>query len=162
MAETAQGNGTESAATTPQFEWNRVLGQLKQEVGETAYRRWLAPVSVQRIDAGEAVIGAPARFFRDWIASHYADRILALWRAQNRHVKRVSVIVAPASRMPGTAGASRSEDHMENRPERGLVAAPVAVLEIGEDRAQQSGLDQRFTFENFVVGKPNELAHAAA
>jgi len=162
MAETAQGNGTESAATTPQYEWNRVLGQLKQEVGETAYRRWLAPVNVQRIDGGEAVIGAPARFFRDWIASHYADRILALWRAQNRQVKRVSVIVAPAVQTSGTAVSRRSEDHTQNRPEPSLAAAPAAVFEIGEDRAQQSGLDPRFTFENFVVGKPNELAHAAA
>lgn len=51
---------------------------------------------------------------------------------------------------------------MQNRPEPGLVAGPAAVFEIGEDRAQQSGLDPRFTFENFVVGKPNELAHAAA
>jgi chromosomal replication initiator protein len=162
MAETAQGNGTESAVTTPQYEWNRVLGQLKQEVGETAYRRWLAPVNVQRIDGGEAVIGAPARFFRDWIASHYADRILALWRAQNRQVKRVSVIVAPAVHTPGAAVSRRSEDQMQSRPEPGLLAAPAAVFEIGEDRAQQSGLDPRFTFENFVVGKPNELAHAAA
>ena len=38
----------------------------------------------------------------------------------------------------------------------------AAAFEIGEDRAQQPALDQRFTFENFVVGKPNELAHAAA
>ncbi len=40
--------------------------------------------------------------------------------------------------------------------------APAPVLDTGEDRTQQSGLDPRFTFENFVVGKPNELAHAAA
>ena len=162
MAETTQGNGTESAATTPQYEWNRVLGQLKQEVGETAYRSWLMPISVQRIDGGEAVIAAPARFFRDWIASHYADRILALWRAQNRQVKRVSVIVAPAPRPLGSTASSRSEDQMESRSDPRPVAAPAAVLEIGEDRAQPSGLDPRFTFENFVVGKPNELAHAAA
>ena len=104
MAETAQENGTKSATmATSQSEWDRVLGQLKQEVGETAYRRWLAPVSMQRIDGGEAIIGAPARFFRDWIAAHYADRILALWRAQNRQVKRVSVIVIPRSPPPAAA-----------------------------------------------------------
>jgi hypothetical protein len=38
----------------------------------------------------------------------------------------------------------------------------AAAVEIGEERPQPSGLDPRFTFENFVVGKPNELAHAAA
>jgi chromosomal replication initiator protein len=120
------------------------------------------PISVQRVDGGEAVIAAPARFFRDWVASHYADRILALWRAQNRQVKRVSVIVAPAAALTvGSTDLSGSEDPMENRLASGPLAAPAA-LEIGEDRAQPSGLDPRFTFENFVVGKPNELAHAAA
>ncbi|MGA8381073.1 MAG: chromosomal replication initiator protein DnaA [Stellaceae bacterium] len=161
MAETVQANGTKSATMALQSEWDRVLGQLKQEVGETAYRRWLAPVSMQRIDGGEAIIGAPARFFRDWIAAHYADRILALWRSQNRQVKRVSVIVVPPP-APGPAEPCGSEDQMENRPPPGPIAAPGLALELGEDKAQSSPLDPRFSFENFVVGKPNELAHAAA
>jgi len=162
MGETVHGNGTKSAATMSQHEWDRVLGQLKQEVGETAYRSWLMPISVQGVDGGEAVIAAPARFFRDWVASHYADRILALWRAQNRQVKRVSVIVAPRLHARGSEDPSGGEDHMENRRGSGSVAAPMISTEIGEDKTQPSGLDPRFTFENFVVGKPNELAHAAA
>src|SRR5271156_4874832 len=162
MGETAHGNDTENAAAMSQHEWDRVLGQLKQEVGETAYRSWLLPISVQRVDGGEAIIAAPARFFRDWIASHYADRILALWRGQNRQGKRVSVIVTPAGHTPATVVPRHGEDQMQNGLEPGLDATPSAAFEIGEDRAQQSGLDPRFTFENFVVGKPNELAHAAA
>ncbi len=146
------------ATTTLQSEWNRVLGQLKQEVGETAYRSWLVPISVQRVDGGEAVIAAPARFFRDWVASHYADRILALWRAENRQVKRVSVVVAPAPQAPGSADCPGGEDPMGNR----LPPDPAAALDIGDDKVPPAGLDPRFTFENFVVGKPNELAHAAA
>ena len=69
------------SATTTQVEWHRVLGQLKEEIGEIAYRSWIAPINVQRLDGGEAVIAAPARVYRDWVASNYADRILALWRA---------------------------------------------------------------------------------
>jgi chromosomal replication initiator protein len=161
MAEAARVNGAEGATSSSQYEWNRVLGQLKQEVGETAYRSWLVPISVHRVDGGEAVIAAPARFFRDWVASHYSDRILALWRAENRQVKRVSVIVA-TPRTAGSSAASTGEDPMENHPLPGPVAEPAAALDIGDDRAQPSGLDPRFTFENFVVGKPNELAHAAA
>src|SRR5579883_2189229 len=57
------------------------------------------------------------------------------------------------------------------RPSRRSPTAPqirlapveaAAIGETGEDRPRPSGLDPRFTFENFVVGKPNELAHAAA
>ncbi len=162
VAETAQAESAEGSTSASQSQWNRVLSQLKQEVGETAYRSWLVPISVQRVDGGEAVIAAPARFFRDWVASHYADRILALWRAENRQIKRILVVVAPDPRAAGSPDFPRSEDPMANRPPPGPVLDPVGALEFGEERTQPSGLDPRFTFENFVVGKPNELAHAAA
>ncbi|HTV46326.1 MAG TPA: chromosomal replication initiator protein DnaA [Stellaceae bacterium] len=153
----AEIDSADSATPTSQAQWNRVLGQLKQEVGETAYRSWLMPISVQRVDGGEAVIAAPARFFRDWVASHYADRILALWRAENRQVKRVSVVVVPPLSAPAemTIAEAAAADHPPPNPEE-----PAAMLD--DERSQSPGLDPRFTFENFIVGKPNELAHAAA
>ncbi|MGH7046566.1 MAG: chromosomal replication initiator protein DnaA [Stellaceae bacterium] len=155
----AEIDSADSATSTSQAQWNRVLVQLKQEVGDTAYRSWLMPISVQRVDSGEAVIAAPARFFRDWVAAHYADRILALWRAENRQVKRVSVIVAAVAPAAGSsaspAAAAAEASHSLPNPEE-----PAAMLD--DDRPQAPGLDPRFTFGNFVVGKPNELAHAAA
>jgi chromosomal replication initiator protein len=138
-----------------------VLGQLKEEIGEIAYRSWLAPITVQRVDGGEAIITAPARVYRDWVASNYADRILALWRAENQQVMRISVVVAPPA---GVARFSErgSREGAPDMSEPTLVppAEPAQALDLCEDRPQ--GLDLRFTFENFVVGKPNELAHAAA
>ncbi len=163
MAEAAQEKRSEAAEKTPQFEWGRVLEQLKEEIGDIAYRSWLAPVAVQGIDGGEAVIAAPARLYRDWVASHYADRILALWRAENRQVKRISVVVASPVYEAQPLRSAVDEDPEEPSP-RALtaVAVPVAAIEIGGDRPRPTGLDPRFSFENFVVGKPNELAHAAA
>ena len=140
-----------------------MLEQLREEIGDIAYRSWLAPVNVQRIEGGEAVIAAPARLYRDWVASHYADRILALWRAENRQVKRISVVVAPPICEPPALRCAIDEDAEESA--QGMltaIAGPVAAIEVGGDRPRPAGLDPRFTFENFVVGKPNELAHAAA
>ena len=140
-----------------------MLEQLREEIGDIAYRSWLAPVNVQRIEGGEAVIAAPARLYRDWVASHYADRILALWRAENRQVKRVSVVVAPPICEPPALRSAMDEDAEESA--QGMltaIAGPVAAIEVGGERPRPAGLDPRFTFENFVVGKPNELAHAAA
>src|ERR1700724_1609854 len=74
-------------------EWTRVLGHLKEEVGDAAYRSWLQPTSLSRCDDGHAIVAAPTRFLRDWVATHYADRLLALWRAENRTVTRISVVV---------------------------------------------------------------------
>ena len=140
-----------------------MLEQLREEIGDIAYRSWLAPVNVQRIEGGEAVIAAPARLYRDWVASHYADRILALWRAENRQVKRVSVVVAPPICEPPALRCAIDEDAEElARDMLTAIAGPVAAIEVGGERPRPAGLDPRFTFENFVVGKPNELAHAAA
>ena len=163
MTDAALQDRSEIAANTPEAEWDRVLEQLKDEIGDIAFRSWLAPINIQRIDGGEAIIAAPARLHRDWVAAHYADRILALWRAQNRQVKRVSVVLAPAAREQVAPPAPSSEIRVE-LPRPALAAAVEAspALEIGDERPHPFGLDLRFTFENFVVGKPNELAHAAA
>lgn len=160
MAEAAQENRAEFSATNSDGEWDRVIRQLKQEIGDVAYRNWLAPIEAPRIEGGEAVIVAPAPLYRDWIASNYADRILALWRVENRHIKRVSIVVTPQRASPSLPPAANEDRNGSARPEPDLE--PIAAVEIGEERAQPSGLDPRFTFENFIVGKPNELAHAAA
>jgi chromosomal replication initiator protein len=142
-------------------EWARVLGRFKEEVGEAAYRSWLLPVSLQRVGDGEAVIAAPTRFLRDWIAAHYADRLLALWRTENQRIRRVLVVVSVAAPpMPAAYPSVASTKTL--RQAAPSVSEPAAALDAGEDKMPASGLDGRFTFENFVVGKPNEFAHAAA
>ena len=156
MAEAVQKNDAISTASACEGEWVRVLGQLKAEVGDDAYHNWLRPINLFGVDDGHAVIVAPTRFLRDWVTTHYADRLLALWQAENEGVTRVSVVVAvsPKYSNGGPPGPSP-----QPRPSS---ADPAPPLEIGEDKAQYLALDHRFVFENFVVGKPNELAHAAA
>jgi chromosomal replication initiator protein len=62
-----------------------------------------------------------------------------------------------------TAGPVTEPENDMLSPRTGAAVADAAhALEIVEDKAQLSPLDHRFVFENFVVGKPNELAHAAA
>ena len=139
--------------------WARVLGQLKDEVGETAYRNWLQALRAERIDGGEAVVAVPTRFLRNWVATHYADRLLALWRAENPAVDRLALIVDPRIAPPLRDEAPLYE--VSGAP--AAAAEPAGASEIAEDRGYLSApLDPRFTFDNFVVGKPNELAHAAA
>lgn len=156
MEETALTNGA------CQGEWTRVLDQLKTEIGDDAFRNWLRPMDVERVDAGQAVITAPTRFLRDWVTTHYADRLLAIWRAENERVTRVSIVVAAPPRQPNRVHPPGSEDDGEGFLPAPPVADPAPPIEIGEDKAHLSALDHRFVFENFVVGKPNELAHAAA
>ncbi len=141
--------------------WVHVLGQFKDEIGETAYRNWLQSLRLERIDAGEAVVAAPTRFLRNWVATHYADRLLALWRAENPAVNRLTLIVDP--QVTGAQAAVPLRGEGASREPSGTAIAAEPASEIAEDRGYLSApLDPRFTFDNFVVGKPNELAHAAA
>jgi len=133
---------------------------MRREVGETAYRSWFGSMTVERVAGGEGVIAVPTRFLRDWVTTHYADRLLTLWRSENQMVSRISFIVDPRCAHGERAPSSAREPARE--------AADPALAEIGgapditDDKGVSAPLDARLTFENFVVGKPNELAHAAA
>jgi chromosomal replication initiator protein len=163
VAEAIRIGDVNVSARACESEWARVLGHLKAEVGEAAYRSWLRPISVERVDDGEAIVAAPTRFLRDWVATHYSDRLLALWRAENQRVTSVSIVVGATPGGNGLNHSAASGGEVKNRGGPApLFAEPAVVFEISDDKTQFSPLDQRFTFENFVVGKPNELAHAAA
>jgi len=151
-------------------EWDRVKTRLKQEFGETAFKSWVKPITPTTIRDGEVELAVPTRFTRDWIATHYAERIRALWSGENPSVRRISLKVAsgPALRpVPSTPGIVRSPDAYKDTriSARPVSPQPVASRALGE--ASQSAdlsapLDARYTFDNFVVGKPNEFAYAAA
>src|SRR5206468_10282120 len=73
------------------------------------------------------------------------------------------VVVAVLPRRNGFDNMSGSAERQEGpQLSDSPLLEPSFGADIGEERAQLSALDQRFTFENFIVGKPNELAHAAA
>jgi chromosomal replication initiator protein len=103
----------------------------------------------------------PTRFLRNWVATHYADRLLAAWRSENRAVSRVSFIVDPRHER-AAASQPQAAPPQTDAPVTTLSES-AATTEAADDKAQLSApLDARLTFENFIVGKPNELAHAAA
>src|SRR3954449_2800844 len=77
--------------------WARIRGRLRDEVGEVEYRTWLRQMTLHGIDGDEAVILLPTRFLRDWVNSHYGDRLRALWQAEEGAVRRVEIRVAPAA-----------------------------------------------------------------
>ena len=163
VGEATHSNRIGPVVPSGRAEWGRVLGQLKEEVGETAYRSWFQDIAVERVEAGEAVLTVQTRFLRNWIATHYTDRLLALWRAENPEVNRISVIVEPKLAAAARKGSRAAQEDAGSAALPAGLSEPPPTPEIGEEKGHLSApLDPRFTFENFIVGKPNELAHAAA
>jgi len=134
-------------------QWARVRARLREEVGEPAYRSWLRSMTLVEMCDGRVRIAVPTRFMRDWVAQQYADRLRALWNSENPAVTAVEIMLG-ASAAPAAANEPSEPAPRDTRPEKAELP--------GDDKDVGAPLDLRFTFENFVVGKPNELAHAAA
>jgi chromosomal replication initiator protein len=75
--------------------WSEVQAALRAEFGDTAYRTWLAPLTLAGLEGDRVVLTVPTRFLRDWVAAHYLDRIRDHWRRLCSAVADVSVSVAP-------------------------------------------------------------------
>ena len=133
--------------------WTRVRRRLRSEYGEVAFENWLNRLDLANLSGDCLVLSAPSRFMRDWVAPRYGDRIRALWRLEDPSVKNVDIVVreaeAPNFRASGPTDA----------------VMPVNSIPAGrsvDEEAVDALLDPKLTFGNFVVGKPNEFAHAAA
>jgi len=71
-------------------QWARVRARLRQEVGELAYRSWLKPLTLGEIRDNKLRLVVPTRFMRDWINSHYAERLKGLWAGENASITEAS------------------------------------------------------------------------
>jgi chromosomal replication initiator protein len=141
------------------WQWKRVSGLMRAEIGEAAYRSWLKPMVVRSENGGRVTMVVPTRFMRDWVVAHYADRLRALWGGENPAVQGIDIIVQPdrlALSRNEVAPMSLASPSAGTLPRAGKGNTETAANEIG------APLDPRFTFEHFVVGKPNEFAYAAA
>ncbi len=142
-------------------QWARVRGRLRAEFGEAAFRSWLKPLTLVGHSAGEVRVAVPTRFMRDWILSHYVERLRSLWNSENPQIENVEVVVES-----GRSGAARTaidkgvDGEAPIETVDGVALAPEP-RNVGHEDVS-APLDPRFTFENFVVGKSNELAYAAA
>lgn len=162
MAE-IQTTAARSSAETDESsaQWQNVRERLREAFGEAVFRGWFDGLGLDRLDNGVAIMTAPTRFVREWVMTNYAGELRNIWRSQNEGIHSVDVIVA----RPGSA-AARAKPKAEAEPkvayDRDQTRQRADGAAEEEAFALSSPLDPRFTFENFVVGKPNELAYAAA
>jgi len=142
-------------------QWARVRAKLRKELGDTAYRSWIRPLTLLGVENGEARLGATTRFVRDWVRSHHADLIRTIWASENREISAVDIAVQAATTVARSEDLARAEPP---RPAMQLLRAPEHAGATASDAPEEFGaaLDARFTFDTWVVGKSNEFATAAA
>lgn len=134
--------------------WGQVREQLIKRVGKSNYATWIEPLKFSDLKNGVAQFEVPTTFFGDWVSRNFADHIRGQLRQSGQVVERIEFSVADAVRRPAPA-AAKAPAQVQVEPK--AAARPAASEEVSGAQ-----LEARFTFDSFVVGKPNELAHAAA
>src|SRR4051812_50132873 len=76
-----------------QESWSRVKGRLRAEVGDDVYSSWFARMDLEGLEDATVRLSVPTRFLRSWIQSHYAERVLACWQAEQEKVGRIELMV---------------------------------------------------------------------
>ena len=139
-----------NAVINPEACWDRVRRRLSAEFGETAYRNWLRKLSFIRVDDARAILAAPTPFMRDQMYRQFGPRLVDAWRQVTEGaVTELDIEIATSDSIapPSDAEPEHTEAGIESAQRSDAVFSP---------------LDPRYTFENFVVGRPNEFAYSAA
>lgn len=158
-----------------QEQWGVVQSNLRNEFGESAFASWLEPMAVGGMASGKVKLFVPTRFMKEWIQKNYSERIRTIWKEQNPEVRDICFEVKAScssfkkteegisnsvSVISSDNGADVSSSSLSSQPTLPFTFANNNDFSGAEEIS--APLDSRYTFANFVVGKPNEFAYAAA
>jgi chromosomal replication initiator protein len=151
--------------TTPPAFWQRCLEAFSAELTPQQFGTWIRPLVLEDTGSGFRLL-APNRFVLQWVKERFAGRIAELAELTEGRPVDITLGVAPAGARPPAAAAATEA------PAVRAAFAPVAVPGPRERaggqgpfparRHESSSLNPDMSFANFVSGKANQLARAAA
>ena len=139
--------------------WPLLKRNIKKIVGDTAYNNWFKQLSFISIENTTITLSVPTKFLRDWIVNNYADKVKNECKKYVENIEIIKFVVKPNGGrvVPGTARTIKDTDnHWKTTMDIRSNQTSSYPSDFG------APLDPRFNFDNFVVGKPNELAFAAS
>ncbi len=140
-----QGFGLEQGKMASHV-WGQVQQELKDGMSGNSFKSWIAPLELKTLDGQVATFEVPTGFIGNYVNQNFGDQILYQLNKAGQDVQRLKFAVPTGKR-------SVASD---------TVAAPQKSAKPSMGSDMGSSIDPRYTFDSFVVGKPNELAHAAA
>ena len=140
--------------------WDRTLSVLRAELGEATFRSWFKHIEFGELNEKKLVLYLPTKFMRDWIHTHYSDRILAILKNDN---VPVSSIIFELQNFKVSKDSKDSNAQKTVKNSKPAASSNFVTSENGDHNSMLGApLDSNLSFENFVVGGSNELAYAAA
>jgi len=154
---------------------DRVRAMLRVRFGEDIYSSWFASMEFEEFDGRVVRASVPVKFLKNWIQSHYSDDLLQCCAEEFTGVERVDVALRQPgfvnARAPEAAGLAPARNKtgsgelLVSETRRVQVQPPGPAQAMGRTNVngfEGSPLDPRYTFDSFVVGPANRMAHAAA
>lgn len=128
--------------------WDNALVKIELSITTANFKTWFRDTHIVSLEDGTATIGVPSVFVKDWLQDKFRTMILKTLRDLTPHVRSVEYIVA-----------QRNEKKQEQHKSQTVNAAlPLEEYYINKT----DNLNPKYSFETFVVGPYNALAHAAA
>ncbi|MDP4593708.1 MAG: chromosomal replication initiator protein DnaA [Beijerinckiaceae bacterium] len=165
-------------------QWKRMLRKLQIECGESVFNSWFGRLEFEKHFGAAIVCTVPTKFLKSWIESHFLGVLTKCVNTEFENVTQVVLQIRSAARQRPTASTTAIDDSKPGdagqrslflQPSEGLSHSswddkPAAattngssIAGAGETNALGSSpLDRRLTFDTFLTGESNQLAHAAA
>lgn len=129
--------------------WKEIVRELGKDLDQTSLSSWFSSLKLKSLDKNTIVIEAPNRFVFDWVKHHYQDKLLRAAKGVVGKNIKLQYDINPGQGL---------EPDGPVRP--GSLQAP-APIPGKKTRRPHPGLNPKYTFDNFVVGRSNQFAHAA-
>jgi chromosomal replication initiator protein len=152
--------------------WAKALEQAERELGANCVTQWIRPLRLTSLDNDIATLSASTNFLADWVERNYGLHLLRILQSLSPGLRRITMAVSEALLTQAGEPLATTSVNDRNGSDAAGVGRPGIRPEINhgngmrqpaaDEGLQSAPLDRRCTFDNFVVGKPNELAHAAA
>lgn len=152
--------------------WELLKGQLKDKVSQINFNNWFKPITDAFLDGEFLMICLPNKFTADWITDYYVEMIEKEAGALFGRELRVRFNIAEEQKQKkATNGHSKeiaagpelkTEAPLPVQAPQPRAAVPHRAVVLPPRPASSTPLNPKYTFESFVVGGGNQLAHAAA
>ncbi|MEM7619888.1 MAG: chromosomal replication initiator protein DnaA [Pseudomonadota bacterium] len=152
-----------------QVKWARIKSRLRASLGEDVFTSWFARVELEEYekDQNNIHLSVPTRFLKNWLESHYLDRVVTTCKTEFEDIARIKFSVRQPRALNQRVQQETQTNASKSRPSFNIQSTaghPSAhdQFHTGYEGFEGSPLDKRFKFDSFIIGSSNRMAHAAA
>ena len=150
---------------TKEEAWQAVLAQIQLNISQASFATWFKNTEIVSYTKGEALISVPNTFVKKWLEDKYTKTIFKILHNIDKEIKEVKYIIGKTESkvFKKSSVIGQTKERIKKQTMGQLEGQAVGQLEFEEFKInKETNLNPRYTFENFIIGSFNELAHAAA